>query len=145
MMIVNFYCEALNYSVELGQYNGCWCTGFLCCQVISSHDCDYVKREYSCLLWEWISPIGRVSLPRNNMKCKYTLMLPRKRFKKKKNFKCLFITRYTHSCYDGKSQWWQAFSFHAAFCCESLVPAAVRSQLSLFCCDIYTLTKVLFQ
>ena len=46
---------------KLGRYQGCWCSGSLRRQVISSHDIDCERCGYSCLPWEWISTICDVT------------------------------------------------------------------------------------
>ena len=38
-------------SVQHNKYHGCWCTGSLRRQNISTHDIDYVEQVRSCLTW----------------------------------------------------------------------------------------------
>ena len=56
---------------QRGQYHGCWYSGSLQCQDISSHDIDYVKQVSCGLIWGRISTTYGISAWQNDIKCKY--------------------------------------------------------------------------
>ena len=70
-------------SVWLGQYHGCWCTGSLRRQDISSHDIDCVEYVSPCLTWGRILSTCVISMWSNDLKCKYIFMFPLKNLARK--------------------------------------------------------------
>ena len=75
-------------AVEVGQYHGCWCPGFLHCQVIISKDNNYAGQTGPCLWWEAISTncsilgLKNIFYPLHakfflgNIKCFYNSVVP---------------------------------------------------------------------
>ena len=57
------------------QYNGCWCPGSLCHQVISNRDIDFVRQRDSCLPWGGISTICVISVVRNDINANIFLFI----------------------------------------------------------------------
>ena len=77
----NFLMPWLEYSTgELGQYHDCWCPGNTRTQRISSCSFDYEGIKCPCLPWGGISVTKAISVSRNDRKCNYVFMFPKKKF-----------------------------------------------------------------
>ena len=70
-------------SVKLGQYHGCWCSGSLRRQDISSHDTDYIEYLGPYLTWGRILRTCVISMWRNDIECKYMSMFTLKNLARK--------------------------------------------------------------
>ena len=70
-------------SVYLGQYHGCWCSGSLRRQDISSHDIDYVEYMSPVLTCGGILSTCVKSMWSNDIKCEYMFMFPQKNLARK--------------------------------------------------------------
>ena len=69
-------CEDRVISVQLGQYQGCWCPGSLRRQDIRSNDIDYVGYVDPGLTWGMILSTCVTSMWSNDIKSKYMFMFP---------------------------------------------------------------------
>ena len=70
-------------SVYLGLYYGCWCSGSLCRQDITSHDIGYIEYVGPGLTSGRILSTCIIPMWSNDIKCKYMFMYPLKNLARK--------------------------------------------------------------